>query len=193
MGYLRRNLINQQNNLLPTIYERVGYIVNEAGAYFDTDYIIQINPKVEITYRCRTNLDSDLFGFVNKIQYVYNPANFGKLSYVKYNFNSNSLNLTNDISNPITISFSNELIYNGSAIYKFDYSDTVKDHSIFLYKSRSNSEPTEVYKMNIYDGDILKCSLVPVRNRETNVYGFYDIIRHRFFTSQTSKKLNGHS
>lgn len=45
MGYLRRNLINQQNNLLPAIYERIEYIVNEVGAYFDTDYIIQINPK----------------------------------------------------------------------------------------------------------------------------------------------------
>nr|DAT40522.1 MAG TPA: hypothetical protein [Caudoviricetes sp.] len=27
--------------------------------------MIQINPKVEITYRCRTGADSDLFGFVN--------------------------------------------------------------------------------------------------------------------------------
>lgn len=192
MGYLRRNLINQQYYILPTIYERIEYIVNEVGAYFDTDYVIQINPKVEITYQCRTNSDSDLFGFVNGIQYVYNPAYF-KNAYLKYNFKSYLLNLTDDISIPITISFSNELIYNGSTKYKFDYSDTVKNHSIFLYKSRSNSAPTKVYKMNIYDGNILKCSLLPVKNRETNVYGFYDVIRHRFFTSQTSKKLNGPS
>ena len=192
MGYLRRNLINQQNNLLPAIYERIEYIVNDVGAYFNTDYVIQINPKVEITYQCRTNSDSDLFGFVNEIQYVYNPAYF-KNAYLKYNFKSYSLNLTDDISIPITISFSNELIYNGIVKYKFDYSDTVKNHSIFLYKSRGNSAPTNVYKMDIYDGNILKCSLLPVRNRETNVYGFYDILRHRFFTSQTSKKLNGPS
>lgn len=192
MGYLRRNLINQQNNLLPTIYERIKYIVNEVGAYFDTDYIIQINPKVEITYRCRTSTDSDLFGFVNGSQYVYNPYGI-KNAYLKYNFKSNSLNVANDISIPITISFSNQLIYNGIVKYKFDYSNTVNNHSIFLYKSRVNSAPTEVYKMNIYDGDILKCSLVPVKNKETNVYGFYDIIRNRFFTSQTSKKLNGPS
>lgn len=192
MGYLRRNLINQQNNLLPAIYERIEYIVNDVGAYFDTDYVIQINPKVEITYQCNTNNDSDLFGFINGIQYVYNPAYF-KNAYLKYNFKSYSLNLTDDISIPITISFSNELIYNGSTKYKFDYSDTVKNHSIFLYKSRGNSAPTKVYKMNIYDGNILKCSLLPVKNRETNVYGFYDILRHCFFTSQTSKKLNGPS
>nr|DAN34276.1 MAG TPA: hypothetical protein [Caudoviricetes sp.]DAS44979.1 MAG TPA: hypothetical protein [Caudoviricetes sp.] len=37
--------------------------------------------------------------------------------------------------------------------------------------------------MDIYDSNILKCSLLPVRNKETNVYGFYDVIRHRFFTS----------
>lgn len=192
MSYLRRNLINQQNNLLPTIYERVEYIVNEVGAYFDTDYVIQINPKVEITYQCRTNRDSDLFGFVNGTQFVYNPAHF-KGAYLKYNFKSYSLQLTNNEYIPITISFSNELIYNGIVKYKFEYSDTVNNHSIFLYKSRGNSEPTKVYKMDIYDGDILKCSLLPVKNRETNVYGFYDIIRHRFFTSQTSKKLNGPS
>lgn len=192
MGYLRRNLINQQNNLLPTIYERIKYIVNDVGAYFDTDCVIQINPKVEITYRCRTISDSDLFGFVNGNQYVYNPANI-KNAYLKYNFKSNSLNVANDISIPITISFSNQLIYNGIVKYKFDYSNTVNNHSIFLYKSRGNSAPTEVYKMNIYDGDILKCSLVPVKNKETYVYGFYDIIRNRFFTSQTSKKLNGPS
>lgn len=192
MGYLRRNLINQQNNLLPTIYERIKYIVNDVGAYFDTDCVIQINPKVEITYRCRTISDSDLFGFVNGNQYVYNPANI-KNAYLKYNFKSNSLNVANDISIPITISFSNQLIYNGIVKYKFDYSNTVNNHSIFLYKSRENSAPTEVYKMNIYDGDILKCSLVPVKNKETYVYGFYDIIRNRFFTSQTSKKLNGPS
>ena len=192
MGYLRRNLINQQNNLLPAIYERIEYIVNDVGAYFDTDYVIQINPKVEITYQCNTNDDSDLFGFINGIQYVYNPAYF-KNAYLKYNFKSYSLNLTDDKSIPITISFSNELIYNGSTKYKFDYSDTVKNHSIFLYKSRGNSAPTKVYKMNIYDGNILKCSLLPVKNRETNVYGFYDILRHCFFTSQTSKKLNGPS
>lgn len=192
MCYLRRNLINQQNNLLPAIYERIEYIVNEAGAYFDTDYVIQINPKVEITYRCRTNADSDLFGFVNRIQYVYNPVYF-KNAYLKYNFKSYLINLTNDISTPITISFSNELIQNGIIKYKFDYSNTVNNHSIFLYKSRGNSAPTNVYKMDIYDSNILKCSLLPVRNKETNVYGFYDVIRHRFFTSQTSKKLNGPS
>ena len=192
MGYLRRNLINQQNNLLPIIYERIKYIVNEAGAYFDTDYIIQINPTVEIIYRCRTSSDSDLFGFVNGIQYVYNPAVI-KNAYLKYNFKSTFVNITSDISNPITIIYSNELIYNGIVKYKFEYSDTVKDHSIFLYKSRNSSFPVEVYKMNIYDGDILKCSLIPVKNKETNVYGFYDILRHRFFTSQTSKKLNGPS
>lgn len=192
MGYLRRNLINQQYYILPTIYERIEYIVNEAGAYFDTDYVIQINPKVEITYRCRTNADSDLFGFVNGIQYVYNPNGI-KNAYLKYNFKSYSLNLTNDISTPITISFSNQLIYNGIVKYKFDYSNTVNNHSIFLYKSRSVSAPVEVYKMDIYDGDILKCSLLPVKNKETNVYGFYDVIRNRFFTSQTSKKLNGPS
>lgn len=192
MGYLRRNLINQQNNLLPTIYERIKYIVNDVGAYFDTDYIIQINPKVEITYRCRTNADSDLFGFVNGIQYVYNPVSI-KNAYLKYNFKSTYVNITSDISNPITIIYSNEFIYNGIVKYKFEYSDTVKDHSIFLYKSRNNSFPVEVYKMNIYDGDILKCSLLPVKNKETDVYGFYDIIRNRFFTSQTNKKLNGHS
>lgn len=193
MGYLRRNLINQQNNLLPAIYERIEYIVNEVGAYFDTDYIIQINPKVEITYHCRTGSDSDLFGFVNGIQYVYNPSGI-KNAYLKYNFKSYSLNyLTNDISTPITISFSNQLIQNGIVKYKFDYSNTVNNHSIFLYKSRSVSAPVEVYKMDIYDGDILKCSLLPVKNKETNVYGFYDVIRNRFFTSQTSKKLNGPS
>lgn len=192
MGYLRRNLINQQNNLLPTIYERIEYIVNEDGAYFDTDYVIQINPKVEITYQCRTNSDSDLFGFVNGIQYVYNPASI-KNAYLKYNFKSTFVTITSDISNPIAVSYSNELIYNGIVKYKFEYSDTVKDHSIFLYKSRNSSFPVEVYKMNIYDGDILKCSLLPVKNKETNVYGFYDIIRNRFFTSQTSKKLNGPS
>lgn len=192
MGYLRRNLISQQNNLLPTIYEKVDYVVNEVGAYFDTDYVIQINPKVEITYQCRTNGDSDLFGFVNGIQYVYNPAYF-KNAYLKYNFKSYSINVTDNIYIPITISFSNQLIQNGIVKYKFDYSNTVNNHSIFLYKSRGNSAPTEVYKMNIYDGDILKCSLVPVKNKETDVYGFYDIIRHRFFTSQTSKKLNGPS
>ena len=192
MGYLRRNLINQQNNLLPAIYERIEYIVNEAGAYFDTDYVIQINPKVEITYRCRTNADSDLFGFVNGIQYVYNPSGI-KNAYLKYNFKSTSVNITSDTTNPITVSFSNELIYNETVKYKFEYSDTVKEHSIFLYKSRNVSAPVEVYKMNIYDGDILKCSLVPVKNKETDVYGFYDVIRNRFFTSQTSKKLNGPS
>lgn len=192
MGYLRRNLINKQNNLLPAIYERIEYIVNDVGAYFDTDCVIQINPKVEITYQCRTNIDSDLFGFVNEIQYVYNPAHF-KNAYLKYNFKSYLLNLTDDISIPITISFSNQLIQNGIVKYKFDYSNTVNNHSIFLYKSRSNSAPTNVYKMDIYDSNILKCSLVPVKNRETNVYGFYDVIRHRFFTSQTSKKLNGPS
>lgn len=192
MGYLRRNLINQQNNLLPAIYERIEYIVNEVGAYFDTDYIIQINPKVEITYHCRTGSDSDLFGFVNGIQYVYNPSGI-KNAYLKYNFKSTSVNITSDISNPIAVSYSNELIYNETVKYKFEYSDTVKEHSIFLYKSRSVSAPVEVYKMNIYDGDILKCSLLPVKNKETNVYGFYDVIRHRFFTSQTSKKLNGPS
>lgn len=192
MGYLRRNLINQQNNLLPTIYERIDYIVNEVGAYFDTDYVIQINPKVEITYCISISADSDLFGFVNGIQYVYNPAYF-TICYLKYNFKSYSLKLTEDKSIPITISFSNELIYKGEVKYKFDYSDTVKDKSIFLYKSRGNSVPTKVYKMDIYDGDILKCSLLPVRNKETNVYGFYDILRQRFFTSQTSKKLNGPS
>lgn len=192
MGYLRRNLINQQNNLLPAIYERIEYIVNDVGAYFDTDYVIQINPKVEITYRCRTNTDSDLLGFVNGIQYVYNPSGI-KNAYLKYNFKSASVNITSDTSNPITVSFSNELIYNDIVKYKFEYSDTVKDHPVFLYKSRSNSAPVEVYKMNIYDGDILKCSLVPVKNKETNIYGFYDIIRNRFFTSQTSKKLNGPS
>lgn len=192
MGYLRRNLINQYNNLLPAIYERIEYIVNDVGAYFDTDYIIQINPKVEITYRCRTNADSDLFGFVNGIQYVYNPAGI-KNAYLKYNFKSTSVNITSDTVNPITVSFSNELIYNDIVKYKFEYSDTVKDHSIFLYKSRSNSAPTNVYKMDIYDSNILKCSLLPVRNKETNVYGFYDVIRNRFFTSQTSKKLNGPS
>lgn len=192
MGYLRRNLINQQNNLLPAIYERIEYIVNEVGAYFDTDYIIQINPKVEITYHCRTGSDSDLFGFVNGIQYVYNPSGI-KNAYLKYNFKSTPVNITSDISNPIAVSYSNELIYNETVKYKFEYSDTVKEHSIFLYKSRSVSAPVEVYKMNIYDGDILKCSLLPVKNKETNVYGFYDVIRHRFFTSQTSKKLNGPS
>lgn len=192
MGYLRRNLINQQNNLLPAIYERIEYIVNEAGAYFDTDYIIQISPKVEITYRCRTGNDSDLFGFVNGAQYVYNPFSI-KNTYLKYNFKSTYVNITSDISNPITIIYSNELIYNGIVKYKFEYSDTVKDHSIFLYKSRNNSFPVEVYKMNIYDGDILKCSLLPVKNKETDVYGFYDILRHHFFTSQTSKKLNSPS
>ena len=192
MGYLRRNLINQQNNLLPIIYERIKYIVNEAGAYFDTDYIIQINPKVEITYRCRTGKDSDLFGFVNGIQYVYNPYNI-KNAYLKYNFKSTFVNSTSDISNPIAVSYSNELIYNEIVKYKFEYSDTVKDYSIFLYKSRNASDPVEVYKMNIYDGNILKCSLIPVRNKETNIYGFYDVIRKRFFTSQTSKKLNGPS
>lgn len=190
MGYLRRNLINQQNNLLPAIYERIEYIVNEAGAYFDTDYVIQINPKVEITYRCRTNTDSDLFGFVNGIQYVYNPNSI-KNAYLKYNFKSTYVNITSDTVNPITISFSNQLIQNGIVKYKFDYSNTVNNHSIFLYKSRNVSAPVEVYKMDIYDGDILKCSLLPVRNKETNVYSFYDVIRHRFFTSQTSKKLNG--
>ena len=192
MGYLRRNLINQQNNLLPAIYERIEYIVNEFGAYFDTDYVIQINPKVEITYRCRTNADSDLFGFVNGIQYVYNPFGIKRI-YLKYNFKSTSVNITLDTTNPITVSFSNELIYNETVKYKFEYNDTVKDHSIFLYKSRNVSAPTEVYKMDIYDGDILKCSLLPVKNKETNVYGFYDIIRNRFFTSQTSKKLKGPS
>lgn len=192
MGYLRRNLINQQNNLLPAIYERIQYIVNEVGAYFDTDYVIQISPKVKITYRCRTNADSDLFGFVNGIQYVYNPSGI-KNAYLKYNFKSTSVNITSDTTNPITVSFSNELIYNETVKYKFEYSDTVKEHSIFLYKSRNVSAPVEVYKMNIYDGDILKCSLVPVKNKETDVYGFYDVIRNRFFTSQTSKKLNGPS
>lgn len=192
MGYLRRNLINQQNNLLPAIYERIEYIVNDVGAYFNTDYVIQINPKVEITYQCNTNNDSDLFGFINGIQYVYNPAGI-KNAYLKYNFKSTSVNITSDISNPIAVSYSNELIYNETVKYKFEYSDTVKEHSIFLYKSRSVSAPVEVYKMNIYDGDILKCSLLPVKNKETNVYGFYDVIRHRFFTSQTSKKLNGPS
>lgn len=192
MGYLRRNLINQYNNLLPAIYERIEYIVNEVGAYFDTDYVIQINPKVEITYHCRTVSDSDLFGFVNGIQYVYNPSNI-KNAYLKYNFKSTFVNITSNISSPIVVSYSNELIYNETVKYKFEYSDTVKDHSIFLYKSRGNSAPVEVYKMNIYDGDILKCSLLPVKNKETNVYGFYDIIRNRFFTSQTSKKLNGPS
>lgn len=192
MGYLRRNLINQQNNLLPAIYERIEYIVNEVGAYFDTDYVIQISPTVEITYRCRTNSDSDLFGFVNGIQYVYNPSGI-KNAYLKYNFKSTSVNITSVISSPITVSFSNELIYNEIVKYKFEYSDTVKDHPIFLYKSRGNSAPTEVYKMDIYDGNILKCSLVPVKNKETDVYGFYDVIRNRFFTSQTSKKLNGPS
>ena len=192
MGYLRRNLINQQNNLLPAIYERIEYIVNEVGAYFDTDYIIQINPKVEITYHCRSGSDSDLFGFVNGIQYVYNPSGI-KNAYLKYNFKSTSVNITSDISNPIAVSYSNELIYNETVKYKFEYSDTVKEHSIFLYKSRSVSAPVEVYKMNIYDGDILKCSLLPVKNKETDVYGFYDVIRNRFFTSQTSKKLNGPS
>lgn len=192
MSYLRRNLINQQNNLLPAIYERIEYIVNEVGAYFDTDYVIQINPKVEITYRCRTNADSDLFGFVNGIQYVYNPSDI-KNAYLKYNFKSTSVNITSDISNPIAVSYSNELIYNETVKYKFEYSDTVKEHSIFLYKSRGVSAPVEVYKMNIYDGDILKCSLLPVKNKETNVYGFYDVIRNRFFTSQTSKKLNSPS
>lgn len=192
MVYLRRNLINQQNNLLPAIYERIEYIVNEVGAYFDTDYIIQINPKVEITYHCRTGSDSDLFGFVNGIQYVYNP--FGiKNAYLKYNFKSTFVNITSDISNPIAVSYSNELIYNETVKYKFEYSDTVKEHSIFLYKSRGVSAPVEVYKMNIYDGDILKCSLLPVKNKETDVYGFYDVIRNRFFTSQTNKKLNGPS
>ena len=192
MGYLRRNLINQYNNLLPTIYEKIEYIVNEIGAYFDTDYIIQINPKVKITYRCRTTADSDLFGFVNGIQYVYNPQGIKK-AYLKYNFKSTYVNITSDISNPIAVSYSNELIYNETVKYKFEYSDTVKEHSIFLYKSRSVSAPVEVYKMNIYDGDILKCSLIPVKNKETNVYGFYDVIRNCFFTSQTSKKLNGPS
>ncbi len=192
MGYLRRNLINQQNNLLPAIYERIEYIVNEVGAYFDTDYIIQINPKVEITYHCRTGSDSDLFGFVNGIQYVYNPSGI-KNAYLKYNFKSTSVNITSDISNPIAVSYSNELIYNETVKYKFEYSDTVKEHSIFLYKSRGVSAPVEVYKMNIYDGDILKCSLLPVKNKETDVYGFYDVIRNRFFTSQTNKKLNGPS
>lgn len=192
MGYLRRNLINHQNNLLPAIYERIEYIVNDVGAYFDTDYVIQINPKVEITYRCRTGADYDLFGFVNGIQYVYNPVRI-KNAYLKYNFKSTFVNITSDISNPIAVSYSNELRYNETVKYKFEYSDTVKEHSIFLYKSRSVSAPIEVYKMNIYDGNILKCSLLPVKNRETNVYGFYDVIRHRFFTSQTSKKLNGPS
>lgn len=192
MGYLRRNLINQQNNLLPAIYERIEYIVNEVDAYFDTDYVIQINPKVEITYRCRTKADSDLFGFVNGIQYVYNPSGI-KNAYLKYNFKSTAVNITSDTVNPITDSFSNELIYNDIVKYKFEYSDTVKGHSIFLYKSRNVSAPVEVYKMDIYDGDILKCSLLPVKNKETNVYGFYDVIRNRFFTSQTSKKLNGPS
>lgn len=192
MGYLRRNLINQQNNLLPAIYERIEYIVNDVGAYFDTDYVIQISPTVEITYRCHTNSDSDLFGFVNGIQYVYNPSGI-KNAYLKYNFKSTSVNITSDISNPIAVSYSNELIYNETVKYKFEYSDTVKEHSIFLYKSRGVSAPVEVYKMNIYDGDILKCSLLPVKNKETNVYGFYDIIRNRFFTSQTNKKLNGPS
>lgn len=192
MGYLRRNLINQQNNLLPAIYERIEYIVNEVGAYFDTDYIIQINPKVEITYHCRTGSDSDLFGFVNGIQYVYNPSGI-KNTYLKYNFKSTSVNITSDISNPIAVSYSNELRYNETVKYKFEYSDTVKEHSIFLYKSRGVSAPVEVYKMNIYDGDILKCSLLPVKNKETDVYGFYDVIRNRFFTSQTNKKLNGPS
>ena len=110
MGYLRRNLINQYNNLLPAIYERIEYIVNDVGAYFDTDYIIQINPKVEITYRCRTNADSDLFGFVNGIQYVYNP--YIKNAYLKYNFKSTSVNITSDISNPIAVSYRMNLYYN---------------------------------------------------------------------------------
>lgn len=192
MGYLRRNLISQQNNLLPTIYEKVDYVVNEVGAYFDTDYVIQINPKVEITYQCRTNNDSDLFGFVNGIQYVYNPAYF-KNAYLKYNFKSYSINVTDNIYIPITISFSNQLIQDGIVKYKFDYSNTVNNHSIFLYKSRGNSAPTNVYKMDIYDSNILKCSLLPVKNIETDVYGFYDVIRNRFFTSQTNKKLNGPS
>lgn len=192
MGYLRRNLINQQNNLLPAIYERIEYIVNDVGAYFDTDCVIQISPKVKITYRCRTNADSDLFGFVNGIQYVYNPAGI-KNAYLKYNFKSTSVNITSNISNPISIIYSNELIYNEIVKYKFEFSDTVNNHSIFLYKSRSASAPVEVYKMDIYDSNILKCSLLPIRNKETNVYGFYDIIRNRFFTSQTNKKLNGPS
>jgi len=40
-------------------------VVIPKGKY--AKFTLKGNPKVEITYRCRTNLDSDLFGFVNKI------------------------------------------------------------------------------------------------------------------------------
>ena len=165
---------------------QVEYLQSSGTQYIDTQFVPTITPKIVMDVAfVQDNLDKDLFGFTTNAQPSwignFRPYNGAIVSYYRYYATSSITgNFSYTVGDKITLECSNSIVVNGSVFRTTDeQSFASNQQSVLLFRARTNYHSVKIFYAKLYDGDVLKMDLIPVRVGQVGY--MYDKISGQLF------------
>lgn len=194
----------------------VDYILTNGEAYIDTEYFVNPNTEIEITYLMSYNNNSNIntsgtnIGnaiFTAKEQdYNYSVnhgADAGQIntfylwSDKSYSSGGSIYNIESTVDKPITLSYKYVdgvycCVCNNSTVSiatpTHTYTENTLKIAAYLGDEIYNRTDMKIFDFKIYENGILLKQFVPAENN--NIYGMVDIIGGKFHASPNGKSFN---
>lgn len=199
-AYLKKFLYNRYNGYIPNEYKEVEYIGNSGTQYIDAGIIPSSNWKYEIIYKdnaaqgsnyvmgSRQTTSSPIFAGVGGGQAtqsvsVHNsncttPSNYRRVNYM-YKINSEYNSLGTGTSEIICLT--NNQKFTGTQIANIN---ATANYYIFSINTSQIHEGMSLYKLKLWNNNVLVRDFIPCYRKSDNVAGLYDLVNNTFYTNQ---------
>lgn len=191
-SYAICTIYNEEEPILPSGYQEVDYIQSSGTQYIDTGMKLNQNSEVELKVSNITYGSTKLFGSRSSAT----SNNYSILTIASgmvldfQNYNNNRLQVSTPISEPITISMSNQKLQintNSQNIGTYTSFTTPGNAYIFngagSFPAGYTNASMRLYYCRLYDNGTLVRNFIPCYRKSDNVVGLYDIVNNQFYTN----------
>ena len=184
---------NTSQSILPSGYTQVDYITSDGNSYIDTGKTLGDNFKIETKFihnQQSSNEQPIISTWVQSFQWfnLYIASNNQLRFYATGNNMTSNPTLT--IGNINTVSYSrnsNEWVgtLNGETV-TFNTNISADNPTTFKILSRGDvtlGSYVSIYRLKLFENNILTMDLIPCYRNNDNVIGMYDIVNNIFYTN----------
>lgn len=167
---------------------QVEYLQSSGTQYINTEFIPVDTPRIVIDVAFTNTADKDVWGFINNTQpsWIGNikMGTDGKITFwYRYNeTTSKNYNVAEvfGLDNFILLDVGYKIIVNNVELKSYTQASfSSNTQSVLLFRARTNYHSIKIRSCELYDGNILKRSFIPVRVGTTGY--MYDSVSKQLF------------
>lgn len=169
-------------------YKKINYIENTADATIETDIIATQDTKAEIDFEAAENKNRHTFLHGRNVFYI-GSGNEDTINYVQLG-NKNISNYTNYNKmkrHTYIIGCKYGFSVDGLSLYGGISGDFVGQKTIIFVQGYKG----KCYGVKISEGNQLVRHFIPVKRKSDGVFGMYEIIGRKFYTSPNGEAFTG--